>query len=129
MECQYCGTSFQVCPSCRHINDLHVEICSFCEEPLTIISQVIARHESPRVNPRWLKQARSKAASIKAHEESASLERMGALMEIEHRREEALAREYALRQAQDRRILTIIFVLGASFVVFVFAVLIWFFLF
>ncbi len=50
-------------------------------------------------------------------------------MEIEHRREEALAREYALRQAQDRRILTIIFVLGASFVVFVFAVIIWFFLF
>jgi hypothetical protein len=125
MECQYCGTSYQVCPSCRHANDPHVEICSSCGEPLTIISQVIARHESPRVNPRWLKRARSQAASIKALEESASAERMDAFMEIEHRREETLARENAARQAQDRRILTIILILGASFVAFILAAVIW----
>lgn len=125
MECQYCGTSYQVCPSCRHASSLHIEVCSFCGEPLTIVSQVIARHESPRVNPRWLKQARAKAASIKAYEESASLERMDALMEIEHRREEALARENARRQAQDRSILTIILLFGGSFVVFVIAAVIW----
>jgi hypothetical protein len=125
MECQYCGTSFKVCPSCRHANGLHIEICTFCGEPLTIISQVIARHESPRVNPRWLRQTRAKAASIKASEESASLERMDAIMEIENRREEALAREHARRQVQDRRILTIMLVLGVSFVTFVVAAIIW----
>ena len=124
-ECQYCGTFFQVCPSCRHANNLDAEVCTYCEEPLTIISQVITRHEGTQANPRWLRQTRLKAASIKTLEESASLERMNAILEIEHRREEALEREYEAQKAKDRRILIAIAILAALFVGFILATLIW----
>ncbi len=96
----------RVCPRCSRAHPVEVEICQACGEPMTTVSRVIGRQGRPNP-PRWLKQARSQAAEIKAREAQASDARMERFREMERQRLVALAEASARQARKDRRLLLV----------------------
>ena len=122
IDCPNCGIlqagRHKVCPACGHENSIHAENCIVCEEPLTIVSQVMRMH-SNHSQPFRLKQVRSQASAIKEREERASQSRMEAFQEIDRRREQALAKAQEAQKAYQRRVSTVMFIIAGLFVIFV----------
>ena len=62
IDCPNCGIlqtgRLNVCPACGHENHLNAENCTVCEEPLTIVSQIMIM-QSDHNQPFRLKQIRS----------------------------------------------------------------------
>lgn len=81
------------------------EVCPHCGESLTLVGTVIAR-QGTGGPPSWLAAARSTAAALKAEDEQASHQRLGALWDVDRRRIQAEAEAEARRREQDRQILT-----------------------
>ena len=120
--CPNCGilqiNQRKVCPACGHENISNAENCHVCEEPLTIVSQIMIM-QSDHNQPFRLKQIRSQASAIKEREELASQRRMEALQEIDRRREQALAEAQEAQKTYQSRISTIVFIIAGLFVVFI----------
>ncbi|NIM92549.1 MAG: hypothetical protein GTO18_02380 [Anaerolineales bacterium] len=119
LHCHYCHSSFKgkpyLCPSCGWINFKNEESCPKCGEPLTVVSQVMRRQDVSGT-PSWLERSQSQASDLKDHEEKASQRRLSKLIEIDRRREDALAEEAARRAQRDRKLFTYVFLFGIIFI-------------
>lgn len=122
INCPNCGIlqagQLKVCPACGHENILNAEYCIACEEPLTILSQIMIM-QSDRSQPFRLKQVRSQASAIKEREERNSQRRMERFQEIDRRREQALAEAQEVQKMHQRRVSTVMFIIAGLFVIFI----------
>ena len=122
IDCPNCGilqaSGLKVCPACGHENILNAENCIVCEEPITILSQILTM-QSDHSQPFRLKQARSRASAIKEREERGSQRRMEAFQEIDRRREQALAETQEAQKVHQRRVSTVLFIIAGLFVIFI----------
>ena len=122
IDCPNCGIlqtgRLNVCPACGHENSLSAENCIVCDEPLTIVCQIMIM-QSDHSQPFRLKQIRSQASAIKEREERASQQRMEAFQEIDRRREQALAEAQEAQKVHQRRVSTVMFIIAGLFVIFV----------
>jgi len=122
IDCPNCGIlqvgGLKVCPACGHENILNAENCIVCEEPLTILSQIMTM-QSDHSQPFRLKQARSQASAIKDREERGSQRRMQAFQEVDRRREQALAEAQEAQKVHQRRVSTVLFIIAGLFVIFI----------
>lgn len=123
-ECQSCGAIVVeepiYCPTCGHGNTSGVEICTNCEEPLTIISQIMTRHTG-NSEPHRLKQIRSQASALKERDIEPSRRRMEKFQEIDRRREQAVAEAREAQKIYHRRISIVLLAIASVFVLFVIA--------
>ena len=122
IDCPNCGIlqtdRLKVCPACGHENAFNAENCLVCEEPLTIVSQIMIM-QSDHSQPFRLKQVRSQASAIKEREERASQRRMEAFQEIDRRREQAVTEAQEAQKAYQKRVSTIVFIIAGLFIIFV----------
>jgi hypothetical protein len=122
IDCPNCGIlqtgRLKLCPACGHENPFNAESCIVCDEPLTIVSQIMIM-QSDHNQPFRLKQVRSQASAIKEREERASQHRMEAFQEIDRRREQALAEAQEAQKVYQRRVSTVMFIIAGLFVIFV----------
>ncbi len=104
------------CARCGQPNRPEAERCVDCGEALSQADRVIRRHLE-KGSAAWLSHVRGGAPAIKAREQAASEARMAMFLEMERRREEALAREEAEQRAKDRRLLLAAVGLFAAFLI------------
>lgn len=111
LHCHHCGSTFRgkplICSSCGWINSIQAEVCPDCDEPISIVAQVLRRHDS-QGKPHWLERVQSQADQIKSKESQASKERMQQFEQIEQRRRDTVVREEALRQIRDKKVLFVV---------------------
>jgi hypothetical protein len=88
-ECQFCKAqiinSQLICPACNRANDINLEHCSTCNEPLTVVGAVMSR-QAVGYGSRRLEQLKGQAAEIKAEAEIHSHARMSNFQDIDLRR-------------------------------------------
>ena len=142
--CVYCGTSFgqvtQICPKCGHYNEEGVRHCSECGSPILrdcpvcgwdnwvladhcvqcgrnmdLIAQMAQRWQ--QTTQERLARQREGMVELKEQEERASQRRMAAFLEVEHRRQEALARARAAQEERDRQVYMLVGVAVVAFIV------------
>ncbi len=108
LECDYCGTQFLTerteCPACGELNLKGADICSNCDEPLSIVARVIDRQGS-KSNPLWIRRLQSQVANLKESETRASGDRFEKFVEIDRKRMAAEAKAHARQKETDRNIL------------------------
>jgi predicted amidophosphoribosyltransferase len=107
-KCLRCGAEFRsgkrLCPLCGALNELEVESCQACQEPLTVFETVLSRQKAGLSSYR-LETMRDMAADMQAQSARHSDERMAEFTAIDQRRIEA-EREAALNQGErDLRLL------------------------
>jgi hypothetical protein len=99
-ECRFCKAQIVngrlICPACKRANDIGLENCSICGEPLTIVAAVISRQAAGQGSQR-LEQLKGQAREIKAQAEVHSQARMTDFQEVDHRRIES-EREASVQQ-------------------------------
>jgi hypothetical protein len=103
LDCQYCHARIingqLICPACKRANEIGLEHCTTCGEPLTVFGAVISRQSAGSGSNR-LEQLKSQAGEIKAIAEEHSNLRMSHLNAADQRRireEENAASEQKLR--------------------------------
>jgi hypothetical protein len=88
-ECQYCKAQIingqLICPACKRANDINLDNCSTCNEPLTMVGAVMDR-QAVGYGSRRLEQLKGQAAEIKAQAEMHSHARMSNFQDIDLRR-------------------------------------------
>jgi uncharacterized membrane protein YvbJ len=129
--CAYCGSAFgevtRICPHCGHYNEADVRHCGQCGEPIIRTcpacgrdNWILAEHcvqcgrnldVIERIARRWqettqqpLEDHRAGVAAVKDREERASQERLAEFLEIERRRQEALAQARQVQRKQEQQI-------------------------
>lgn len=119
-HCVRCGFSLiRDCPTCSTDNWVLAEHCTRCGRDLDLIERLASRWQ--RTTQDRLYERQTAVAALKEQEERASQARMAQLMDVEQRRQEALARAKARQRERDRQIYTWMIV---AFVVFVVVVLV-----
>jgi hypothetical protein len=108
LKCQFCHAQIingrLICPSCKRANDIGLEQCSVCGEPLTVVGAVISR-QSTGFGSQRLEQLKVQASDMKAHAEKHSQERMTVFKDVDQRRIQS-EREAATQQhLRDRTVL------------------------
>lgn len=108
LECRFCKARLingrRICPTCKRSNEIGLDHCSACGEPLTVISAVISRQAAGHGSHR-LEQLKGRAGEIKEQAEKHSKERMAGLEGIDQRRIQN-ERDASLQQyTRDRSIL------------------------
>jgi predicted RNA-binding Zn-ribbon protein involved in translation (DUF1610 family) len=122
LECPNCHAAWLVCDACQQINSADRETCSSCGEPLAMLDRVLDRLKSDS-QPRWLREARSRAEMIKEAEANASEQRLEELRRIDEERIRAQEAQERQTKAQERRMLSAalltaaVIILGAIVVV------------
>lgn len=91
------------CPACQSINELGVEMCAACGEPLTIVGRVLSR-QGLQTRSQRLEQMRFRNEAIKEEERLSSDVRMSGFVEIDRRRIEAEHESLLAQQALDKRL-------------------------
>jgi uncharacterized membrane protein YvbJ len=142
--CQFCGSSFgeatRICPTCGHYNEEDVRHCSECGSQVVrdcpacgADNWVLADHcvqcgrnmdLIEQIARRWqqtaeqrLHERRVAMVSLREREERASQGRMADFMEIEQRRQEALAVAQEAQRRSERQLYMIAGVTIAVFVI------------
>lgn len=122
LTCSYCGSTLPgesiVCPACGHVNAYDVETCRSCGEPLSLLAQVMIRHEG-RDQPYRLQQVRTQAPALKERESRESGKRMEVLQAIDQRRHAAEAEAKEAQEAYQRKISRIVLLIIPIFIVFI----------
>ena len=145
--CVYCGTSFgevtRICPNCGHYNEEGVRHCALCGADIIrdcpacgwdnwvlaehcvqcgrnmdVIEQMARRWQ--QTTQQRLEDFRAGVGEIKEREERASQARMAGFLEVERKRQEALAQA---RETQKRRDQQMYLLIGIAIVVLVFFVI------
>ncbi len=120
LTCSYCGTditgAFILCPVCGHLNSHGEENCGSCGEPLSLLAQVMIRHEG-RNQPYRLQQVRTQASALKEREARESEKRMEALQAIDQRRQAVEAEAKEAQEAYQRKISRIVLLIIPIFIV------------
>lgn len=119
-HCVRCGLSLvRDCPACGADNWVLAEHCTRCGRDLDLIERLASRWQ--QTTQERLYERRTAVAELKEQEERASQARMAGLMDVERRRQEALARARVERRERDRQVYTLVVV---AFVIFVVVVLV-----
>ncbi|MFQ5922012.1 MAG: hypothetical protein ACE5M4_04145 [Anaerolineales bacterium] len=107
-DCAYCGTHFVTerteCPACGELNDQGADLCSNCDEPLSIVASVIDR-QGGTGRPLWIRRLQTQVADLKESEARASADRFEEFMGIDRRRMKAETEAHARQRQRDRNIL------------------------
>lgn len=107
-QCHYCKARIVngrlICPACKRSNEIGLENCSVCGEPLTVIGAVISRQVAGYGSLR-LEQVKAQANEIKAQAEQHSRVRMSAFNEVDQRRKQAEQEDAVQQQVRDHEIL------------------------
>ena len=108
LECNYCHATIingqLICPACKLANQIGLEHCSTCGEPLTVIGAVITRQTSGFGSQR-LEQLKQQAGSMKAKAEEHSRVRMDHFTEIDQRRIHAENEAATRQELRDQSIM------------------------
>ncbi len=108
MECQYCHAKIingqLICPSCNRANEIGLEHCKACGEPLTVVGAVISRQVSGSGSQR-LDQLKSQASEMKAIAEEHSHLRMSQFNAIDQRRIKAEKDAARSQEIRDQSVL------------------------
>jgi len=128
--CKFCGArntmAGPICPRCERVNPVGAEHCEICREALTrICPKCQSKNWSGAdrciqcgqsldalefVARRWLTDVRAEqqqqAPALKAQAEAASQRRMGQMLDMEERRQQALNEAATLQAARERRMMT-----------------------
>jgi predicted amidophosphoribosyltransferase len=122
LRCPACGVRFSadgiLCPGCGASNAFHLDRCKYCGEPLTSFGRALSRQGAGR-RPYKLDQVRLTSARIRAQEEQASQERLGALEEIDNLRIQQEAKAAQAAAARDRKLFRVVFVASGIFLILV----------
>jgi hypothetical protein len=107
-ECQYCKARIVngrlICPACKRANELGLEHCHVCGEPLTVVGAVISRQVAGYGSQR-LEQIKVQAGEIKAQAERHSQVRMSAFNDVDQRRKQSERDDAARQKVRDHEIL------------------------
>ncbi len=107
-HCHFCKARIVngrlVCPACKRSNELDIENCSLCGEPLTVVGAVLSRQAAGSASQR-LEQLKAQAPEIKAQAEQHSRVRMSAFNEVDQRRKQLEQEAAARQQVRDHEIL------------------------
>jgi hypothetical protein len=121
LTCTYCGITIlsdaNVCPACGHVNAYDVETCSVCGEPLSLLAQIMTRHDGSD-QPYKLQQVRRQAPQLKESEARESDKRMEVFQAIDQRREAAEAEAKQAQEEYQRKVSTIVLLVIPVFIVF-----------
>ncbi|HET7010875.1 MAG TPA: zinc ribbon domain-containing protein [Anaerolineales bacterium] len=107
-----------MCPSCGARNDAGVDSCSTCGAPLSTVQRIFGTAAKP-TRPLWLDEARQRAQGLKDGDLKPSEERMGALLDIDRRREASHAEAVYRQRERDRKLIRLMLV---AFVLFLAAI-------
>jgi hypothetical protein len=106
-ECQYCKAQIingqLICPACKRANDINLEYCSFCNEPLTVVGAVMSR-QAVGYGSRRLEQLKEQAAEIKAQAEMQSHARMSIFNDVDQRRIQSEREAAEQQKLHDQKI-------------------------
>ena len=122
ITCAYCGFTIpsdaNICPACGHVNDFGLETCSLCGEPLSLLAQIMTRHNGSD-QPYKLQQVRRQAPQIKEREARESQKRMEVFQTIDQRRKAAEAEAKQAQEEYQRKVSTVVLFIVPIFIVFV----------
>jgi len=106
--CLECGNPLtKVCRNCHTVNWSGSETCYSCGNPIDIVAMVVDGSATTTANR--LRRQMDDAQAIKTAEELASGQRMAELLAIEEARQADLRRRIARQQAQERKLLIVVF--------------------
>jgi hypothetical protein len=107
-DCLYCKARIindnVICPACKRANEIHLETCYQCGEPLSVVGAVISRQKAGQGSQR-LEQLKSQAGEIKAQAEIGSRQRMAVLNDEDRKRIESEQAAALKQKERDQRIL------------------------
>lgn len=113
--CKQCGEKIKrTCAACTTENWAGAEYCSACGRDLDVISNMANRTREGFAE--HLEQQRKMAPTIKADQEAESQKRLATMWEKERERTDELQKQLERKRAENKAMMTVLYVSGAIFV-------------